>query len=360
MAKREQCRAKDKENCTYHHPEKKVNIKRTTKYCPKCKETLDKTAFNKETAAPDGLMSWCRSCLKSHLKAHREKNKAENNTSYTSRFDVRRRAMVNEIITPLRQRPCMDCKKTYSIDVMEFDHARGEKIANISEIHHAGTSDIEMMKTLKEELLKCDVCCANCHKERTISRYANSGRRDYAEGKLDSRFLNKRSLYIYETQAKQGCVDCGEKNILVLESDHVRGMKIDELARMVKLSKYSIEQVQEELDKCETRCTNCHRQVTLDRRRKIAKPTLQIFNPVKNITKCACGNKKNYKAFECIACSRMLKPENYPTAAEIIEGVESLGWLQFAKSHNLSDNGMRKVAIRLGIDPLPKKKSKKS
>lgn len=360
MAKREQCRAKDKENCTYHHPEKKVDIKRTTKYCPTCKETLDKTAFNKETRAADGLMSWCRSCLKTNLKTSREKNKAENNASYTSRFDVRRRAMVNEIITPLRQKPCMDCKKTYSIDMMDFDHVRGEKVSNISRIHQSTSNDADMLKMLQKEILKCDVCCANCHKKRTIFRYENSGRRDYAEGKLDSKFLNVRSIYIYETQAKQGCVDCGEKDILVLESDHISGMKVNGLAQMAKRSKYSIKQIKDELDKCETRCTNCHRQVSLDRARKIVEPTTQIRNPIKMTNRCSCGNKKDYKASECITCRKMLKPENYPTAAEIIKGVESLGWLQFAKNHNLSDNGMRKVAIRLGIDPLPKKKSKKS
>ena len=58
----------------------------------------------------------------------------------------------------------MDCGNSYPHYVMEFDHARGEKVANIP-IILMGSLD-----ALFEELEKCDVVCANCHSIRTHRR----------------------------------------------------------------------------------------------------------------------------------------------------------------------------------------------
>lgn len=72
-------------------------------------------------------------------------------------------------IVHLRSVPCSDCGGSYPHYVMEFDHARGEKKCYISQL---GST-----KRLLEELKKCDVVCANCHKTRTWNR--NQHRRKY-------------------------------------------------------------------------------------------------------------------------------------------------------------------------------------
>lgn len=58
----------------------------------------------------------------------------------------------------------MDCGVKFVWYIMEFDHVRGVKIFNISKMVGRG------MKAVLEELAKCDVVCANCHRIRTFKR----------------------------------------------------------------------------------------------------------------------------------------------------------------------------------------------
>src|SRR6266853_30427 len=60
---------------------------------------------------------------------------------------------------------CLDCKQVFPDYVLEFDHCRGIKGGNLVAFAcSAGWS------ALKEEVEKCDVVCANCHKIRTYTR----------------------------------------------------------------------------------------------------------------------------------------------------------------------------------------------
>ena len=60
------------------------------------------------------------------------------------------------------------------------------------------------------------------------------------------------------------CIDCGESNPLVLDFDHVKGEKVNNISDMVGQS-YSIESIKNEMRKCEVRCANCHRIKTHER-----------------------------------------------------------------------------------------------
>jgi|SRR5581483_9373113 len=62
---------------------------------------------------------------------------------------------------------CKDCGfsgKEYP-QVLEFDHL-GDKDFSIGEF----SSHILGMDTLKKEISKCDLVCANCHRIRTVNR----------------------------------------------------------------------------------------------------------------------------------------------------------------------------------------------
>ena len=65
--------------------------------------------------------------------------------------------------------------------------------------------------------------------------------------------LNQGRLSEYLSQ--HPCVDCGEKDILVLQFDHVREIKRYEVCRMLSSS---WERILSEINKCEVRCANCH------------------------------------------------------------------------------------------------------
>ena len=71
----------------------------------------------------------------------------------------------------------------------------------------------------------------------------------------------KSKEYIDAIKSISECIDCGESNPLVLDFDHVRGNKKMCISNMVRNS-YSIETIQKEIEKCEIRCSNCHRIVT--------------------------------------------------------------------------------------------------
>lgn len=74
--------------------------------------------------------------------------------------------------------------------------------------------------------------------------------------------------YIWGYKAASLCADCGERDPLVLEFDHVRGVKEYNIGDMAS-SNYAIETIQNEIDKCEVVCANCHRLRTYSRRKKL-------------------------------------------------------------------------------------------
>lgn len=73
---------------------------------------------------------------------------------------------------------------------------------------------------------------------------------------------SRRRLAAYLTD--HPCVDCGQLDIRVLEFDHVRGDKRDDIARMIEMS-YSWPAIEIEIAKCDVRCANCHRIKTCER-----------------------------------------------------------------------------------------------
>ncbi len=71
------------------------------------------------------------------------------------------RARMKELINRAKTRPCMDCKIQYNPWVMDFDH-RDQSMKRM-EVSRCRNS----FSQLQKEIEKCDVVCANCHRERT-------------------------------------------------------------------------------------------------------------------------------------------------------------------------------------------------
>lgn len=88
--------------------------------------------------------------------------------------------------------------------------------------------------------------------------------------KAQARASNKRHIlrnreYVNNYLSTHPCIDCAESDIVVLEFDHVKGEKFKDISQM-RSECYSIAKIQEEMNKCEVRCANCHRRVTHQRR----------------------------------------------------------------------------------------------
>lgn len=61
--------------------------------------------------------------------------------------------------------PCKDCGIQYHFCIMDFDHKDGEvKSFGIGKMSTRGKNLIE------QEIAKCDLVCANCHRMRTFKR----------------------------------------------------------------------------------------------------------------------------------------------------------------------------------------------
>src|SRR5258708_3042385 len=100
--------------------------------------------------------------------------------------------------------------------------------------------------------------CKECQKIRSRAHY-NKNKHKYLEKakNRNQKILLLIQNYVWEYLSKHPCVDCGEKDIIVLEFDHVRD-KLYNLSDIIK-DRSSLGKVKTEIEKCIVRCANCHR-----------------------------------------------------------------------------------------------------
>jgi hypothetical protein len=150
------------------------------KYCPRCCREKPKIEFFKNKSKKDGLSGWCKICsTEDNLewrKLHKKKARSYSRKTYSKykeKYKIRHRKWYQlkyqEIKDKLNQylsnHPCVDCGNT-DFRVLEFDHVRGIKQYEISELKTRLN-----WNNLLQEIKKCDVRCANCHR---IKHYEES------------------------------------------------------------------------------------------------------------------------------------------------------------------------------------------
>lgn len=64
----------------------------------------------------------------------------------------------------LKKHPCVDCGEDNPV-VLEFDHV-GDKTSNVADL----ISQRSSVSRLKNEMSRCEVRCANCHRIKTAER----------------------------------------------------------------------------------------------------------------------------------------------------------------------------------------------
>ncbi|KKN67795.1 hypothetical protein LCGC14_0458280 [marine sediment metagenome] len=69
-----------------------------------------------------------------------------------------------EYVNKIKNQPCVDCGLRFPPEAMDFDHVFGEKQFIIS---RGLTGNFQR---LQDEIAKCDVVCACCHRIRTRKR----------------------------------------------------------------------------------------------------------------------------------------------------------------------------------------------
>lgn len=98
---------------------------------------------------------------KRHYEANKEKIKAR-----TRKRNKEQRIKNKRFVDWVKSRSCcVDCGETDPL-VLDFDHVIGEKKHNISDLARSSYSREKIM----EEIDKCEVRCANCHRKITHKR----------------------------------------------------------------------------------------------------------------------------------------------------------------------------------------------
>lgn len=126
------------------------------------------------------------------------------------------------------------------------------------DFHHVGVKKFGIAEAVKqafpenvilEELEKCVVLCANCHRITHVNLNGKSI-------KFSPR-IKKLVLLVNDYKSKKGCSDCGDTRSECLDLHHLMQSR-RKVSNMV-LSGYSLEAISEEIEKCEVLCANCHR-----------------------------------------------------------------------------------------------------
>ena len=126
--------------------------------CCGCKEILTREAFGGIKKRAD----YCRPCasiMDKRYKARNPEKVRRNNNSAAQRRYIKNRELICEY---LKVNPCITCGES-DIVVLDFDH-RDPSIKRNTISRALGQWSWETVKT---EIEKCNVLCANCHRKKT-------------------------------------------------------------------------------------------------------------------------------------------------------------------------------------------------
>ena len=132
------------------------------KQCSKCQQTKDLEEFAWKSRDRLLKASWCRAC-----KSEWSKKKWASGEIKQSNYEAKARRVerAREYIWNLfKVSKCFDCGERNPI-VLEFDHL-GDKFLAVSNM----VSRNYGLDSIRAEIAKCDIVCANCHKIRTSER----------------------------------------------------------------------------------------------------------------------------------------------------------------------------------------------
>ena len=129
-----------------------------TKICTKCKIEKSVTDFRWKNKAQGKLHSQCKDCQKAAEKIHYQESSLRRASVLSTALNQKDRNL--EIVNEARSCGCRKCgdKRFY---VLDFHHRNPEEKANVI-AHMIKSSSAD---NLIAELAKCDVLCANCHRE---------------------------------------------------------------------------------------------------------------------------------------------------------------------------------------------------
>ena len=132
------------------------------KKCTNCLRVkpVDEFHWKKKDVRRNGR---CSKCINKYCKTHYEKNKEK----YKAKARIHNQRYIQEgrmFVRGLKMsNSCVECFESHP-DVLEFDHVEpSTKNTDVSYMAQHAYS----LKTIEEEIAKCILLCANCHRKRT-------------------------------------------------------------------------------------------------------------------------------------------------------------------------------------------------
>lgn len=111
------------------------------------------SAICKELGVSKGTVSY-------HLGTDQRNKTIQRTRNYRASIDAYLQNLKSSV------KNCPDCGEEKQWFQMDFDHVRGVKKFGLSQYHHHTQS----LRIIKEEVAKCDIICACCHRLRTYVR----------------------------------------------------------------------------------------------------------------------------------------------------------------------------------------------
>jgi hypothetical protein len=134
-----------------------------TQKCYRCGEVKPIDEFSWRRKAKGQRDSFCRPCRAAYGRVHYEANRQR----YIDQAAIVKRRLrldrTRYLISFFEANPCIDCGETDPV-VLEFDHLADKAFAIGSELTR------HRWQTILDEIEKCEVVCANCHRRRTARR----------------------------------------------------------------------------------------------------------------------------------------------------------------------------------------------
>lgn len=115
---------------------------------------------------------------------------------------------------------------------------------------HRNDVDFSKNKNRKDGF---QVQCKDCKSKIDAQHYSENKKKQFSRVKKRRIKLRQK---IFDYLKEHPCVDCGEKDPIVLEFDHLYNKKMN-VSKMVH-NGFSLENIMFEISKCEVCCSNCH------------------------------------------------------------------------------------------------------
>ena len=120
-----------------------------TKKCRVCELVKTPLDFYKKKDSKDGLATICKSCQVKVATEWQKKN-PEKKKIHSKKTNIKMRAKLREFHDSLKNKPCVDCRREYAPECMDWDHLpQFKKVSDVSLMHNK--------QKILEEIIKCRV-----------------------------------------------------------------------------------------------------------------------------------------------------------------------------------------------------------